>query len=356
MRQSLIKTAMLTLPLLAPFASLQAAVAPPIMDLKIFMAEGNGNIFANGKMQAAVSIGYQLAAGEKIIKTTFREFKSFENIEDLGWDSTSIDNGYRHSITSNLNTIKPTVNTEITYYLSTYNTVEDDICVEVETDSGYKLDTCESSVDSDYVTLTPLKAITYDSKDFYLKKLKQTSSSAEKIALYGLYKNADVAAIRAVSHTIANPSGMVIQADSRQSTIQDYSIYETTSSYTGTFLLDTGIATFSTLGPNSTNNNPWNITYAGNTPIVGVLNYQLHSFRFLLDDKSCNPGTYADTFDCIDPSVAGDNKYYPIPESDLNHLTHTSQYLALTDEYGTESSIKLRYGSGSDNDDPFIAD
>ena len=160
-----------------------------------------------------------------------------------------------------------------------------------------------------------------------------------------------------MSHTIAKPSTSYLQINSEQNAIQDYSISENTSAYTGTFILDTDISTLYTLGPGSTNNIPWNINYNGNRPIVGLLNYQLHGQRFLIDEQSCNDNSAQQgMFDCINPSVAGNGQYYTIPERNLNPLTHTSQLLTLTDEYGTESVIKLRYGSGSNNDDPYIVD
>ena len=86
---------------LSALVSLNAYSNPPgswVRDLRILSDSGLGNtdIYANGNMQAALDIVYDLEPGYSLKSVTLKKYNTGQDLDD--WEQSSLENKYLHNI------------------------------------------------------------------------------------------------------------------------------------------------------------------------------------------------------------------------------------------------------------------
>lgn len=168
--------------ILSSLISLNVFAGPPgsaILDLSITIPGGNtAEIYANGNNQVEVFVNYELAEGEKVNWIRLKRFQDKQDLYDLGWKYRRKEgytdeqynsvggkyfqpNGFYK--TTNGNDLQRSISYLTSsegvqlLYPSTDKIALTDICVELETQSGSKMDTCSGGINNGKVIINSIK-------------------------------------------------------------------------------------------------------------------------------------------------------------------------------------------------------
>lgn len=102
-----------------------------IMNLKILSYDGKNKttIYANGKMQAALDIIYELEQGYILKSAVLKKYNTEESLE--GWEVTEVENQYLHNVYSTKKGLLAISQNTKKLYLSTDSPSSVQVCVEV---------------------------------------------------------------------------------------------------------------------------------------------------------------------------------------------------------------------------------
>lgn len=320
--------------------------------------QGDGRIYANGVMQAAVSITCTLDTGTVLERIELRKMYSGELITDLGYVVSEEDNGFQHEITESKSaaTVTSAPGRDIitrTFYISTEERASIDIGFVVITD-----DDEWSSVDgtpTGSVRLTPLTPVIYSGQDFELRYLKHYTDIYTSTIISGLHnKTNPLIAYPVITGLVENPGG-ILSVDTEKASLRDHSradlvqpptqpeaqIYH----WTGGYLTSVGLQTFSLVESVDPHDRVDITVPTSNAAMIVVSQAALE--KFYAGDYICTTEYGTDDPDqvyyCGQYSQPGISDF-AVDEGRINDFLDTPVKTAevlLTDQYGT--SYPLRF-------------
>lgn len=340
------------------------------INLATLKLEQGATIYANGNMQAVVRVNLSVAEGVTVTSTKLKEFGTGLDLGSLGYTVSETENSYWHYINGSSSSSISSVGSDETLYISTRNNQNINVCVEVNAELNGSSDmytTCaDNGIQNGTVNIASIVPPRYTNQDFdlSLKKIMMDEIHT-KVVLYTLKpgnsipSNIDFTSPQFVEN-------LTFWEDSRKQFMHDYQLGEKISSYVGTYALrpDEKInirILHSVAGREylDSTSEPGYVTktidaYQGIDASALILNVQYHAQDFLVEEYRCDDETTNNfpIYTCTHPNSAP--LVYNQIACTLPALTDKSTQLELIDNYGTTHFVTFYYGSGKENDEPFI--
>ncbi|MGF1684676.1 hypothetical protein [Photobacterium minamisatsumaniensis] len=165
------------LPFYSQIISAKIPGPPPISGIKSLKITNthDGKFYANGKMQTAVYVQYDLANGYEVEDIKLKRLYYRDDLEDYGWSSSQELNEYKKQITDrkyNNQDYNISNNTEVFYISAELGSEYDlDICVELtakKSSTKSIKSTCDNETVNAYVALSAIPPFKYLPSDFEL--------------------------------------------------------------------------------------------------------------------------------------------------------------------------------------------
>jgi len=330
----------------------------------------SGTIYANGNMQAQISIDYDAQEGFSLIDITLCDFHEMEPIEDDGnWLVDETENDYLHEILSsqfsaaesnndvNIN-VGDWISFRDTRYLRTSDdkTASADVCVVVKGMQSDEKLIAKTSCIGDEISTIHVTAETPELVEFELNwdKINDTNEHLSKVyELHSIDTNIQIHDIKYRNGAEeATDSTLRVNSQSDFNVLRDTQTGERISSWVGVWAYDSGkVDTVEIINENT--NTVGSFTLPTLTPpsspslITSFFLFQLHRYQYMIADNLCFK-TGTGTNSCYNY----DGKHtYPTGVGESDYLTND---LTITDVYGTPRSMSIKFGNGNDNDDLFI--
>lgn len=315
--------------------------------------QGDGRIYANGVMQAAVSITCTLEPGTVLERIELRKMYSGELITDLGYVVSETDNGFQHEITESKSaaTAPSASGKDIvtrTFYISTEERASIDIGFVVITD-----DDEWSSIDgttAGSVRLTASTPVLYSGRDFELRVLDyEFDSGSISTIVSGVHnKTNPLISYPVITGLVENIDGF-LSMDTEKASLRDYSRNNTPANgefnWTGGYLTSADLQTFSFIESVDPHDRI-DIQVPANNAIMMVV-AQTGQYKFFAGDYVCTLESGADDPDdvyyCGQYSRAGMSDF-AVDEDSIDPLVNDTATVAdvqLTDQYGTTHPLRF---------------
>ncbi|QUM76795.1 hypothetical protein HWV00_11420 [Moritella sp. 24] len=331
---------------------------------------GNGNIYANGNMQAKIRVDYKAQAGFSLMDITLCDYFEMTPIEDSGeWKVDEIENDYLHEIISSQpsnNDNPEDVNTNFADWIPFYDTrylrtaddteASADVCVVV---TGMQSDgelIAKTSCIGDSVSTIHVAAEIPEPVEFELNwdKINDTNEHLSKVyELHSVDKNIQIHDIKYRNGASeATNTTLRVNSQSDFNVLRDTQTGERISSWVGVWAYDSSkVDTVEIINENSKSVGSFDLPTLAppSSPslITSFFLFQLHRYYYMIADNLCyKTGTGSNS--CY--NYEGKHSYPTgIGESD-----YRTNDLTITDVYGTPRSVSIKFGNGNDNDDLFI--
>ena len=333
---------------------------------------GNGNIYANGNMQAELAVNYKALDSFSFTDITFCDLGTMLPIEHTEeWKVDAEGNQYLHEIlpaqasTNRSNTDENIViNNEWTWFHETRflrkaNNIpaSAEVCVVITGNQtnmeGEQEVISKTSCIGDSTSSVHIIAQEPEPIGFELQQKKFTDKKEHLGKVYELHTQSEHVQIHDIKYSStaieATESPFRVISNSAFNVLRDYQ-GGNTSSWVGVWAYDSkkvdkvevinenshtiGTLSLPTITPPSTP-----------SLITSFFLYQIHNHHYMIEDALCSKAHDGRNL-CVDYKG---NDIYKKGESDrlTNHIT-------ITDFYGTTHSLTAKFGTGNDNDDLFI--
>ncbi|ODS10594.1 hypothetical protein [Vibrio scophthalmi] len=338
-----------------------------VKSASLHLEQGN-RIYANGRMQAVVRVGHDLADNVTLKSIKLKRMYHDDELAPLGWNVSSDDNGFDKVINNKDNFNYQYFNDSNYSWLfvsaEEQNENSDiEICVELETSLNNEIklySTCsDDGIINGFVRISAIASKKYSVNDFSLDYSHQLfNNTYEEAYLFHLKKNSNIEDVSfTVDKTIPyNPNNwmwpyvynsVLNDRQDNDKTSSNVSVYlsqakeDTTVNYLRSPEVSPGIDNFTIPA-----------SYEPNV-ILNVLNYFLNQEEFLFEDKRCYLGmvdwwVYEPI--CTTPHDLRPMYYYGGQDRVIE--TH-SRDIVLLDNYGNEAKFTIYIG-GRNHHDPFI--
>ncbi|PKG37062.1 hypothetical protein [Psychromonas sp. Urea-02u-13] len=324
---------------------------------------GNGDIYANGVMQAQVKVNYEASTGFSFDSVTLCDAYTMKPLqEEQQWEVSEHSNGYLHEIHTNSSQVPEEqifpsdwAPKNAVRYLSKANDIASsiEVCAVVSGRQNNGEIIAKTTCLGDHISSVPITALNTPTIEFELVKNKFRDSKYHRAFVYELHtKNIDVdmREIKYERGTVPSDSSIIrVQANSDYLILRDTQHSEKISAWIGVWAYEVKkTTTVEMINEFSHTVGSYSIapTSPSNSLVSTYLLHQIHKGEYMHDDFLCT-SSHLDGDRCINYSGAVQFNY---PNSDI-----LTSKVTLIDNYGTIHKFKLRFGVGDDNDVLFIA-
>ncbi|MGF1681872.1 hypothetical protein [Photobacterium minamisatsumaniensis] len=350
---------------LFPFYVLAAPPGSAVRSLEI-LQDGGAVFYANNVMKNRVIVTYELdpneAGGVNHKSLTLRKRHTKEPIEELGWSMSYDDNEYLNDIGST-KVKKGVYSSEgaqvVQLYVSAQNPNIYDICVEIETFSGVKKDTCTpNGTINEYVTLEAVPATHYKLHDFDIvvesvydvDHLKMIFSSMVPRANVNVDQIHEIKHLRESNHM--DDSVFTLNTGYQNANegpmIQRY-IKGSTVDYSSVFLLKPSMEYLEYIDGNGWILRKKHMDLDEDYSIATIAEYQVKNDKMLVDKDLCKSEPVTTTppfyhYVCHGYwDVNGQTRNFDGPSLERTMIENYNETIEIIDIYGTTSKIKVEY-------------
>jgi hypothetical protein len=322
--------------------------------------EQGGTIYANGKMQATIRMGYELSDGVTLNRYILRRAWTDQDINISGWGTSSIDNGFDKNIQNYYDESffeSPSEKSQSGNYKTIYVTADRsnansslNMCLVLYTTKSQSeqiYSTCydESIVDG-MVTISAIHPIIYSANDFEIKYQKQIRGNFyEKIQLFSLDKKPQISDTLFTVNTdnlVFNTSSE-LRPHSFNATLLDTSVHSNIMSQAMNLLTkhdsEVEFKWVTSIDNPRVDGFTIEASYDPNT-MFNLVNVILNQREFIAIDRRCRPNGVKNRYDCI-------AAYNLTPWVSWNETAHIpdqlSKEITMSDNYGNDAKLLLYY-------------
>ena len=322
--------------------------------------EQGSTIYANGKMQATIRMGYELSDGVTLDRYILRRAWTDEDINLTGWGTSLTDNGFDKNIHNYYDENFSESSSEKSQsgnYKKIYVTADKsnanstlEMCLVLYTTKNQSQQTYSTCYDSSIVdgmaTISAIAPVTYSANDFEIKYHKQfVGNYYENIQLFSLDKKPhlnDVLFTLNTDNLIFNTSNE-LRPHTFNATLLDtnknFALMSQAMSLLSKPDIDVTLKWVTSIYNPYVEQYSFEASYDPNT-ILNLVSFILNQREFISQDRRCRETRVSNKYDCT-------AAYHLSPFVSWNETQHISDKLSkeitVLDSYGSASTFLLYY-------------